>query len=73
MVGLYCSSTPYWGLSGPFYEHLRFLNPPSFGNDGTWLKIVGATLITLSINQCTTLQPLCTNAFAQYLGKVSFQ
>ena len=70
VAGLYFASTPYWGLSGPFYERLRFLNPPSFGTEGTWLKIVGATLLTLSINQCSFLQTLCTNAFAQYLGKV---
>ena len=70
VTGLYFASTPYWGLSGPFFGHLRLLNPPSFGTEGTWLKIVGATLITLSVNQCGALQPLCTNAFAQYLGKV---
>jgi len=71
VVGLYCLSTSYGDLSGPFYEPLRALNPPSFGTDGAWLKIVGATITTFTMKRYGLLQPLCTNAFAQYLGKVS--
>lgn len=71
VLGLFLSSSPNWGADqSTYYGWLTRFNPPQWGDDGTFMKTMGAIVLVFASNRGPDVQFLFTNRFAQYLGKV---
>jgi peptidoglycan/LPS O-acetylase OafA/YrhL len=73
IMGLYFASSPNIGEGEtPGYRYLATLVPKSYSQKYRWWQSIGGILIVLSVKNSKDIQPLFTNAFAQYLGNISY-
>lgn len=72
-IGLYLGSCPsILAEDTPGYRWLLTRVPSNYSNKDQFWQTIGAILIVWSVNRCKALQPVFTNAFAQYMGRISF-
>ena len=72
-VGLYLSSIPTIGCSTTKgYITLSSLVPSMWEDKAGFIRSIGAILITWSVANSKLIQPIFTNSFTLYLGKISY-